>query len=312
MPKACSLDLRERVIEAVEGGASRREAAERFEVSASSAVKWLQSWRREGRRAPRPRGGSRSPLEDYADGVLALVGERPDWTLEEFVAALHKQRMPGSRSALWRFLERHDISFKKSLRAAEQQRADVARARRHWIRQQALLDSSSLVFIDETWVNTTMARRYGRCPRGERLIGRVPLGTGKTLTFVAGLRCDEMTAPLVIEGAMNGEIFLSYVEQCLAPALNHGDIVVMDNLRAHKVAGVEEAIEAVGAELLYLPKYSPDLNPIEMSFSKLKAYLRKAAERTQRSLRRRIGLFVPRLGADECANYFAHAGYVSI
>ena len=113
MPKACSLDLRERVIEAVEGGASRREAAERFEVSASSAVKWLQSWRREGRRAPRPRGGSRSPLEDYADGVLALVGERPDWTLAEFVAALHKQRIPGSRSALWRFLERHDISFKK-------------------------------------------------------------------------------------------------------------------------------------------------------------------------------------------------------
>ena len=105
MPKACSLDLRERVIEAVEGGASRREAAERFEVSASSAVKWLQSWR--------PRGRSRSPLEDYADGVLARVGERPDWTLEEFVAALHKQRMPGSRSALWRFLERHDISFKK-------------------------------------------------------------------------------------------------------------------------------------------------------------------------------------------------------
>ena len=118
-----------------------------------------------------------------------------------------------------------------------------------------------------------MARRYGRCPRGERLIGRVPLGTWKTLTFVAGLRCDEMTAPLVIEGAMNGEIFLSYVEQCLAPALNHGDIVVMDNLRAHKVAGVEEAIEAVGAELLYLPKYSPDLNPIEMSFSKLKAFV---------------------------------------
>ena len=117
--------------------------------------------------------------------------------------------MPGSRSALWRFLERHDISFKKSLRAAEQQRADVARARRHWNRQQALLDLASLVFIDETWVNTAMARRYGRCQRGERLIGRVPLGTWKTLTFVAGLRCDEMTAPLVIEGAMNGEIFLS-------------------------------------------------------------------------------------------------------
>ncbi|HEY5035042.1 MAG TPA: IS630 family transposase [Candidatus Dormibacteraeota bacterium] len=312
MPKSCSSDLRERVIEAVEEGASRREAAERFDVSASSAVKWYQSWEKEGRRGPKRRGGSQSPLEGYADRILALVAAQPDGTLDELVAALRKRRLCGSRSALWRFLERHGISFKKSLRAAEQDRADVARARRRWIRQQGLLDSSSLVFIDETSVNTTMARLYGRCRRGERLIGRVPFGTWQTLTFVAGLRCDEMTAPLVIDGAMNGETFLAYIEQGLAPTLNRGDIVVMDNLRAHKVAGVKEAIEAVGADLRYLPEYSPDLNPIEMSFSKLKAYLRKAAERTQRSLRRRIGFFVPRLGADECANYFAHAGYVSI
>jgi len=157
-----------------------------------------------------------------------------------------------------------------------------------------------------------MARLYGRCPRGERLIGRVPFGTWKTLTFVAGLRCEGMTAPMVIDGAMNGETFRAYVEQCLVPTLGQGDIVVMDNLGAHKVAGVKEAIEAVGAELRYLPKYSPDLNPIEMSFSKLKAYLRKAAARTERNLRRRIGSFVPRLHARECANYFAHAGYASI
>ena len=150
---------------------------------------------------------------------------------------------------------------KKSLQAAEQDRADVARARRRWIRQQGLLDASSLVFIDETSVNTSMARLYGRCPRGERLIGRVPFGTWETLTFVAGLRCDEMTAPLVIEGAMNGEIFLSYVEQYLAPALNHGDIVVMDNLRAHKVAGVEEAIEALGAGDCYI---CPSTRPISI------------------------------------------------
>ncbi len=188
----------------------------------------------------------------------------------------------------------------------------MARARRRWIRQQGLLDSSCLVFIDETSVNTNMARLYGRCPRGERLVGRVPFGAWTTLTFVAGLRCDEMTAPLVIEGAMNGETFLAYIEQCLAPTLSQGDIVVMDNLTAHKVAGIKEAIDAVGAKLRYLPKYSPDLNPIEMSFSKLKAYLRKAAERTVRSLRRRIGSFLPRLSAEECAHYFAHAGYVSI
>ena len=113
MPKACSLDLRERVIDAVEEGATRREAAERFSISASSAVKWFQSWQEEGRREPKPRGGSRSPLEDHADAVLSLVAERPDWTLEELVMALRKQRIPGSRSALWRFLERHGISFKK-------------------------------------------------------------------------------------------------------------------------------------------------------------------------------------------------------
>lgn len=185
----------------------------------------------------------------------------------------------------------------------------MARARRRWMREQGLLDSSCLVFLDETSVNTSMARLYGRCPRGERLVGRVPLGTWKTLTFVAGLRCDGMTAPLVIEGAMNGETFLAYVEQCLVPTLNRGDIVVMDSLKAHKVAGVKQAIEAAGAELRYLPGYSPDLNPIEMPFSKLKGLLRKAAARTVRALRRRIGSFVPRLTPKECANYFAHDGY---
>lgn len=113
MPRSCSSDLRERVIEAVEEGASRREAAERFEVSPSSAVKWLQSWRKEGRRAPKPRGGSRSPLEDYAEEILALVAEQPDWTLDELIMAMGKRRIRGSRSALWRFLERHSISFKK-------------------------------------------------------------------------------------------------------------------------------------------------------------------------------------------------------
>ena len=147
MPKSLSGDLRERVIEAVEAGASRREAAERFEISPSSAVRWLQRWRDHGVCAPKPRGGSRSVLEDYAQRILALVDEQPDRTLDELVAAMHKRRIPGSRSALWRFLDRHGITFKKSLRAAEQHRADVARARRRWIRQQGFLDTTRLVFI---------------------------------------------------------------------------------------------------------------------------------------------------------------------
>ena len=157
-----------------------------------------------------------------------------------------------------------------------------------------------------------MTRLYGRAPRGKRLHAKAPYGHWKTMTFLAALRHDRIDAPCVIDGPINGVRFLAYVTQFLLPTLRPGDIVVMDNLRAHKVAGIKEAIEAVGAGLRYLPEYSPDLNPIEMSFSKLKAYLRKAAERTQRSLRRRIGFFVPRLGPDECANYFAHAGYVSI
>jgi transposase len=201
------------------------------------------------------------------------------------------------------------LSKKKSLRAAEQDRADVARARRRWIRQQRWLNSTRLVFLDETAVNTKMVRLSGRCPRGERLVGCVPQGHWKTLTFVAGLRHNGMTAPFVIDGPMNGPTFLAYVEQCLAPTLNRGDIVIMDNLPAHKVPGVREAIEAAGASLRYLPQYSPDLNPIEMPFAKFKAFLRKLAERTIPALCRRIRSFHRNLTAREALNYFRHAGY---
>jgi transposase len=184
--------------------------------------------------------------------------------------------------------------------------------RRRWIREQGLFDSSCLVFLDETSVNTNMTRLYGRGPRGERVIGRVPFAAWKTLTFVAALRCDAMTAPMLIKGAMNGETFVAYVEQCLAPTLGRGDIVVMDNVPAHKVEGVREAIESVGATLRYLPPYSPDLNPIELSFSALKAFLRKFAERTEDALHRRIGRFLRQLQPDACANFFTHDGYAPI
>ena len=312
MPKSLSGDLRERVIEAVQAGASRREAGERFEISASAAVKWLQRWRDHGVCVAKPRGGSRSILEDHAERILALVGEQPDRTLDELVAAMRKRRIPGSRSALWRFLDRHDITFKKSLRAAEQHRADVARARRRWIRQQGYLDTTRLVFIDETAVTINMVRLRGRCPRGERLISHVPQGAWKTITFVAALRHNKMVAPMVLDGPINGAAFVAYIEQCLVPTLKRGDIVVIDNLPAHKGAGVKDAIEAAGATLQYLPQYSPDLNPIEMPFSKFKAFLRKVAERTVRGLCRRIRSFVPTVSRKECRNYFRHAGYAAI
>jgi transposase len=198
------------------------------------------------------------------------------------------------------------------LQAAERQRADVARARRRWIREQGLLDPAHLVFIDETAVSTNMVRLYGRGPRGARVIDDVPQGTWKTITFVAALRHDKMVAPMVFDGPMTGEMFLAYVEHCLVPTLKRTDIVVIDNLRAHKVAGVREAIETARATLRCLPQYSPDLNPIEMPFSKFKTYLRKVAARTVPALHRAIRSFIPHLHPRECANYFRHSGYVSI
>ena len=174
-----------------------------------------------------------------------------------------------------------------------------------------MLDPARLVFLDETAVSTNMARLWGRAPRGVRVIGWVPLGEWKTITFVAALRRNKMTAPMVVDGPMTGEMFLAYVEQCLVPTLRPSDIVVMDNCRVHLVAGIREAIENARATLRYLPKYSPDLNPIEMPYSKFKAHLRKAAERTVRGLYRTIRSFVPQLGPRECSNYFRHAGYAS-
>ena len=189
----------------------------------------------------------------------------------------------------------------------------MASARQLWkTERQRQLDPKKLVFIDETGTTTNMARQRGRCRRGARLIGRVPYGHWKTTTLVAGLRIDAVTAPFVIDRAMNGRIFRTYVERCLVPTLAPGDVVIMDNLRAHKVAGVREAIEAAGATLLYLPPYSPDLNPIEQFFAKLKAHLRKAAERTVEALWTAIGRLLDGLAADECSRYLGHAGYRSI
>jgi len=168
------------------------------------------------------------------------------------------------------------------------------------------------VFIDETWATTSMARRYGRARRGRRLVASVPHGHWKTSTFLAALRHDGIVAPCVIDGAIDGATFRAYVEQFLAPALAPGDIVIMDNLSSHKVAGVREAVEARGARLLYLPPYSPDLNPIEQVFAKLKALLRKAAVRTIDGLWTAIGDLLDSFSQEECANYLANVGYIPL
>ncbi len=165
------------------------------------------------------------------------------------------------------------------------------------------------MFIDETGASTKMARLRGRAPRGERCVASIPHGHWKTTTFTAGLRLDGMVAPMVLDGPMDGDAFIVYVEQILAPELTKGDVVIMDNLPAHKVTGVSRAIEKAGARLLYLPPYSPDFNPIEMAFSKLKALLRKAAARTIPELRNVIAQGIDQFTTHECRNYFAAAGY---
>jgi len=202
-------------------------------------------------------------------------------------------------------------SHKKTLHASEQHREDVQRARREWRAQQPGWDPAKLVFLDETAVATNLTRLRGRSMRGARCLAQVPHGHYKSTTFIAGLRCDGVSAPLVIDGAMDGAMFVAWVRTCLAPSLNAGDVVIADNLSSHKVAGVREALQAVGADIIYLPPYSPDLNPIEKCFAKLKAMLRKAGKRTVQALWDEVGRVLDTISPTECRNYFQACGYVN-
>ena len=188
-------------------------------------------------------------------------------------------------------------------------RADVRARRAAWLAERQNLDCRRLVFIDETWAKTNMAPAHGRCRRGERLVARVPFGHWKTSTFLAALRCDGVTAPAVFDGPINGRSFTAYVEQILVPTLRPGDIVVLDNLGSHKGKAARNAIEQAGAELRFLPPYSPDLNPIEQVFAKLKTLLRRVAPRNRQTLWKSIGNLLDRFPASECRNYIDSAGY---
>lgn len=201
---------------------------------------------------------------------------------------------------------------KKTLFALEQARADVVRRRRRWRSWQANLDPKRLVFIDETWIKTNMVPLRGWGPRGDRLRGFAPQGRWRTLTFLGALRCDQLTAPWVLDGPINGACFRAYVEEQLVPALKPGDIVVMDNLGSHKSAALRRTIKAAGARLWYLPPYSPDLNPIEQAFAKIKHWMRAAQKQTVTDAWRHIGDLVQSIEPDECDNYFANAGYASV
>jgi len=187
----------------------------------------------------------------------------------------------------------------------------VATQRQQWQDIMPALPVERFLFIDETWVTTNMTRLYGRAAQGERLVDAVPHGHWKTTTFIAALRSTGMTAPMVIDGAINGDLFCAYVKQVLVPELRAGDIVVLDNLSSHKRVEARRAIEAAGARVVFLPPYSPDLNPIENAFAKLKRLVRSAGRRTVEDLWSFLGQVTDVFGPTECLNYFRHCGYIA-
>jgi putative transposase len=188
----------------------------------------------------------------------------------------------------------------------------VALRRKRWKSFMGALDPARLVFIDETWIKTNLAPLRGWGPKGKRLRGFAPHGHWRTMTFLAALRCDQLTAPCVFDGPINGECFRAYVDQQLIATLKRGDIVIMDNLGSHKSKAVRDAIKAVGAGLWFLPPYSPDLNPIEQTFSKIKHWMRNAQKRTIEETWRHVGKLVGSITSNECANYLQNSGYASV
>lgn len=209
-------------------------------------------------------------------------------------------------------MRREGLRFKKTLFALEQGRVDVARRRRRWRSWQAGLDPQRLVFIDETWIKTNMAPLRGWAPKGARLRGFAPHGHWRTMTFLGALRYDRLAAPCLFDGPINGECLRAYVEQILLPSLKPGDVVIMDNLGSHKSTALRRILRAAGARLWYLPPYSPDLNPIEQAFAKVKHWMRAAQKRTIDEISRHLGELIQTIQPDECKNYFANARYASI
>ena len=199
---------------------------------------------------------------------------------------------------------------KKSLHAAEQDRPDVVARRQEWAEKTSGEERSCFVFIDESGAKTNMTRLYARAFGGQRAVDKVPHGHWSTTTMISALRLDGSTADMVLEGATDGDAFLVYVRQVLAPTLKNGDIVVMDNLRAHKVTSVIETIQATGAKLWFLPPYSPDFNPIEKMWSKIKAYLRKVKARTKEELWQAIGTALKTITASDALGWFESCGYI--
>ena len=303
-----SIDLRERVAAAVDDGdGSQRDIASTFRVSLSFVSRLLRRRRDLGTLVPKPHGGSPPPAlgPDDRQRLDELIRAQPDATLEQL-----RQR-GGSRCSLttiWRALRRARVTRKKKdLHAAERDRPDVQAKRRSFRRKVKRIEPRRRVFVDQTGVTTAMTSAYGWAPGGQRVRGSAP-GSWETFTRIAGLGLDGVRAPLVFPGSTDTAAFQTYGEQALVPELHAGDVVAFDNLKPHRARGVAEAIAKVGARVLPLPPYSPDYTPIEGMFSKVKAYLRRVAARTQGTVYDALGEALRRVTDRDIIGWFHHAG----
>ncbi len=249
-------------------------------------------------------------MGEHAECLRARVAEGP-FTTRGLTAELAARGIKTDWLAVWVFLRAEGLSFKKTVLPAEHSRSDIAFKRTRWQAHQGKIDPRRLVFIDETWIKTNMAPLRGWGLREQRLGAHVPHGYWKTLTFIAALRHDRVDAPCVIDGPINGDLFTAYVEQVLVPTLAPGDIVILDNLGSHKGQRPRRAIRQAGAHLLFLPPYSPDLNPIEQLFAKLKHLMRAAEQRTVEATWRKVGDILDIVSPTECANYLSNSGSAS-
>jgi len=312
--KPYSLDLRQRVVEAYENKeGSLRSIARRFKVSLNTVLAWVQHFRQTGSVAPKPHGGGGIPRIDAQgrEKVRQLVTEQSDATLKELCERYEQhQGVRVSQATMCRTLQRLRLSRKKkTFRASEQDRPDIQAARLAFQAEIPTLDAHQLLFLDEFGLNLALARLYARAPENQRAYAKKPLNKGQNHTGIGVLGLTGLQATAVFEGGMKGERFLSYVQEHLVPILQRGQIVFLDNLSAHKVDGVREAIEATGATLRYLPAYSPDFSPIEPCWSKVKNELRREAARTAELLREAAAGAFTTVAAQDARGWFTHCGY---
>jgi transposase len=301
--------IRDLVLDGYAQGVKTGVIAKQFKVSPSWARGVKQRWQEQELRSAIEQKHGPDPMltEAHRLELAGLVEQTPDATLKQLRDQLSK---PVSVSTIFRALKDMKLTLKKkSLHASEQNRPDVKLKREEWEQSMPGVDVEKLVFFDEIGVNTKMVRLYGRCPQSQRLIDFAPAGHYSNNTLLSGMRLDGIVAPMLLDGPVNGETFAGYVEQCLAPALEPGDILIIDNLPAHKSARVTAAIEAAGCTLVYLPPYSPDFNPIENMWSKVKESIRSAAARTLDAVVTAVGVALHSVTPSDCEGYFTHCGY---